>query len=420
MQPVSVYIEGCYWDSQIYSGDLILFDADGGLHRINWNGVIDEIASSYSEIQTALRVAFSDSDLFYNPKVRRILDDPTIAQEIQKQLRELAKVSVQANDAIWAKFMNVADAPFKFLTTDTDIYYNHLIAAGDEGLFSAPRGAAGTSDMLSKIQKHHDGKILQVKASNKNTAVAAAAGADGMFEFSVEPDGKTLLYDQTRLSNLSCSGCDWAFNSLFGWDDRSAFLANFKVEEDPRSKRKMRRFDRVIEQAAIFDGQDFQINQQARVWGSHEKVFCVSGQELKVLNFIPSRVRKARGADEKKEEGPQFSTRGMQSLSFDANDIIATGTAPFGNVIELEDSLVVLRSDGDVSTFEGAPVHWRVFPRSEHYSNQLHIIYDDYIRIVSFVHDYFVDQKQKLVGFSRGVSPSNEKVTGSSKTSVLN
>jgi len=50
----------------------------------------------------------------------------------------------------------------------------------------------------------------------------------------------------------------------------------------------------------------------------------------------------------------------------------------------------------------GESVHWRVFPRSENYSNQLHIIYEDHIQIVSFVHDYFVDQSQKLLGFARG------------------
>ncbi len=47
-------------------------------------------------------------------------------------------------------------------------------------------------------------------------------------------------------------------------------------------------------------------------------------------------------------------------------------------------------------------MHWRVFPRSDHYSNQLHIIYDDRLEIVSFVHDYFVDQSSKLSGFKRG------------------
>jgi hypothetical protein len=73
-------------------------------------------------------------------------------------------------------------------------------------------------------------------------------------------------------------------------------------------------------------------------------------------------------------------------------------------VIEYPTRLVVLRSDGEIETFEGEPVHWRVFPRSEHYSNQLHIIYEDSVVIVSFVHDYFLDQKAKLLGFAMGAN----------------
>ena len=49
-------------------------------------------------------------------------------------------------------------------------------------------------------------------------------------------------------------------------------------------------------------------------------------------------------------------------------------------------------------TIRGEPVRWRIFPRSTNFTNQLHIIYDDRIEILSFVHDYFVNQKSKLAG----------------------
>ncbi|MNR50554.1 hypothetical protein D3C85_1700850 [compost metagenome] len=83
-------------------------------------------------------------------------------------------------------------------------------------------------------------------------------------------------------------------------------------------------------------------------------------------------------------------------------EVISTGTAPFGTVIELCDRLIIVRSDGVVESFDEEPLHWRIFPRSEHYSNQLHIIYEDRVLIVSYVHDYFVDQCAKLSGFSKG------------------
>jgi hypothetical protein len=158
----------------------------------------------------------------------------------------------------------------------------------------------------------------------------------------------------------------------------------------------------------MFEWQDFDLEDEVRIWGSHEKVFRISGRELQVLTYQPpsfdGRVKK-----DVNTQIHTFSRLGFQSIDFDVDEVISVGTAPFGTVIELENRLVVLRSDGKVDEFPGEAVHWRVFPRSENYNNQLHIIYDDFIRIVSFVHDYFVDQSQKLVGFSRGVGISRGK-----------
>jgi hypothetical protein len=408
MQSVSLFIKGDYWDSQIYSGDLMLFGADGSLSRVDWNSAIEELAASHESIRTALRVAFTDSDLFYNSRIRIVLADPDIDIIIRGKLEELAAVTVEMREMFWTKYSRTSDTPFRFLSTDTEVYYNQIIAAGDEGLFSLPRSAAGTKDMLARMHKYHDGRVLQVKASNQNTAVAVAAGTDGLFEFIAKSRSEELLDDKRILAAVPCSGCDWAFKSIFGWNSESAFLASFNEEKDPRSQKKIRCFDKLLHQDQMFEGQDFDLEDEVRIWGSHEKVFRISGRELQVLTYQPpsfdGRVKK-----DVNTQIHTFSRLGFQSIDFDVDEVISVGTAPFGTVIELENRLVVLRSDGKVDEFPGEAVHWRVFPRSENYNNQLHIIYDDFIRIVSFVHDYFVDQSQKLVGFSRGVGISRGK-----------
>jgi hypothetical protein len=48
----------------------------------------------------------------------------------------------------------------------------------------------------------------------------------------------------------------------------------------------------------------------------------------------------------------------------------------------------------------GEPVNWRVFPRSKHYANHLHVVYDDRLEVWSFNHDYFLDQKKKRLGIT--------------------
>ncbi len=59
--------------------------------------------------------------------------------------------------------------------------------------------------------------------------------------------------------------------------------------------------------------------------------------------------------------------------------------------------------EGENDFLAGEPTNWRVFPRSEDYVNQLHVVYEDHLDIFAFTHDYFVsDQASKMAGFSMG------------------
>jgi hypothetical protein len=78
--------------------------------------------------------------------------------------------------------------------------------------------------------------------------------------------------------------------------------------------------------------------------------------------------------------------------------VVSGAVALFGTVIECENALVVVPSEGITMTFPGEVVNWRIFSRSIQYENQLHLIYDDRLEILSFNQDYFVDQNQKRSG----------------------
>lgn len=400
MRPVRIWIKGNFWDSQIYSGELTLFGDDGAMHRIDWGNVIDSLAHRNAAIQTALRVAFSDGDLFYTPKVQRILKDPAIESVVKQQLSDLSSLSIAGGQGDWSEHWRVADTPFDFLPIDTEIYYHRLFAAGDEGLYSSTR-AAPVSSSGPRGVRHHDGRVLQIKASRQNTAVAAAAGADGLFEFAFNSKSQKVFDQQRRVAQIPCSACDWAFQSIVAWNEDSAFFANFRESRDPHSKRKTRTFDRILEQEEIFTDLGSPSRGHTRTWGANEKLFCMSSEGIEILDYLPESGRSSNQQGFL-QSGAKFSSRGKLPIKFDPAAIIATGTAPFGTVLEFAEKIVVLRSDGAVETFAGEPVHWRVFPRSENYSNQLHIIYDGYMLIVSFLHDYFVEQTKKLLGFERG------------------
>jgi hypothetical protein len=407
MRPVKLRIDGSFWDSQIYASELFLFTDYGSLRKISWRSLINSLADVHQNLQTALRVGFVDGDLFYNNKVRKILLDPAIQGPIKDQLDNLSQhiLAAPLTGPVGGMEFN---SPFDMSLVDTEIYYGTIIAVSDEGIFSCRTSSLAPGFSRIKAHRHHDASFLQVRASHNYTAVAAAAGHDGLFEFAFSRKGgaNQSLLGQKTLSPRPCKACDWSFQSVMGWSETEAFLARFK-EEKYRDRENVRLFERVIDFDEFFEQASTGVTTSAGyAWGSREKIYKFNSDGIHVveLNGDGSKVRGGRtGAD--KDIDAHF--KGVIPATFSQDDVVATGTAPFGTVIELSDRLLVLRSDSLVDEFLGEPVHWRIFPRSEYYSNQLHIIYDDHVEIVSFVHDYFVDQSEKISGFSKGSNSSS-------------
>lgn len=391
MHPVKLKIEGTFWDSQIYSGELILIDINGSLHRINWNEAIDVIAHKFPNFETAVRVSFSDGELFYNPKVTKIFNDPTIKPVILSQLDSLSNANITERFSKKDSFWHEETYPFSFLPSDTEIYYNRFYAAGEEGLYSTPKSGIGSKYNNAELTKHIDTNVMQVKASENASAVAIAAGGDGLFEFKFDRFIKGNLKKHKNIAHIPCNICDWAFQSVIGSSLYDTFFVKFR--EEKKDDKKIRVFDEIIHERNIFSSSG---SNKSIVWGAREKLYRYSDDGFEVIDYNSRNSRK-----------PTFSHKGyldiskQSTVSADLDDVISTGVAPFGTIIEFSEKLIVLRSDGEINQFNGELIHWRIFPRSEHYSNQLHLIYEDRLEVVSFIHDYFVDQDLKIFGFSR-------------------
>lgn len=406
MDAVKIKIPGAFWDSQIYSGEIILFTDGGGVRRFDWRQFIDSIADQHFKVMTALRIAFVDGELFYNEKVRKILLDPEVSRVIKSQLDGLASMDLWVSDNS-REMGRETSSPFDFMPTDTDVYYNNVIASGDNGLFSCARGNIGKRSSGVFVEKHHDAKFIQVKASDRNTAVAAAAGDDGLLEFTFDREGSDARLAASKLlAQRPCSACDWAFQSVVGWTESDGFLANFREERQRGKTEKIRLFDRVINFSEFFDSS---IDNQSKSfsWGAREKFYRISNGSISVVERSDSSKSRKKAMNESTGE---FKIIDRIAANLDADSIVSTGTAPFGSVVELSDRILVIRSDGRMDTFHGELVHWRIFPRSSNYSNQLHLIYEDHMEVISFVHDYFVDQIDKRFGFYRSADPLSEEV----------
>lgn len=405
MQPVTLEIRGRFWDSQIYSGELTLFDDEGAVYKVDWAKAVDDIALENADVQTAVRVAFSDSDLFYNNKVRRILLDPEIKAPIIKQLTDLSARKYSISHNMLVKY----ESPFDFLPTDTEMYYHKLFAGDESGLYSASR-AGKQGRFESEAKKHHDAKVFQIKASDSFTSIATAFGDDGLFEFEFNRlDRHNLLDKGVRLANRPCSACDWAFQSVVGWTTNNAFFVNyFETDKAKDPAGRSRVIDRVYEESEMFSS----MSRPGVAWGAREKMYRLDSKGITVSNYSRGKKQgpsKTTNGKTEKSKKPSFEGFGYIKNDFSIEEFVSAGTAPFGTVLEFDEHITVIRSDGFTDHFVGEPVQWRIFPRSSNYSNQLHIIYEDYMLVVSFVHDYFVNQAEKLSGFAKNTKAMDEE-----------
>ncbi len=127
-------------------------------------------------------------------------------------------------------------------------------------------------------------------------------------------------------------------------------------------------------------------------WGARDKICLVTEDSIELVRCFPR----------EKKEAKKFESLGSTVVEDLTGDIVSADSSFFGIVLEEEDSLLVINSLLQHKRFPGEPVNWRVFPDSVNYVNQLHIIYEDSIQIYFFTHDYFLNQKDKIIGMSFG------------------
>ncbi|WP_131753381.1 hypothetical protein [Burkholderia vietnamiensis] len=402
MQAVSLTIPGEFWDSQIYSGKLYLFGADHSLHVYHWARAVDSVISRYPAMQTAIRIAFLDGQILYTEPGRLLASDPAVRDVIQKQLLQLASTAdLQVNfDAAAGKFLKIRDNPFPYPHADSEVYYHQMYVGLKQGLFHASTSSLEGVN-INDVQKRWDSAVFSVKASHNYTTLACAAGDEGLREFGVfDAEDKPTSSEPTLVSKRMCTACDWSYQSIFGSaPGASGFLASFKKKKisDTRYQRVA---DRVVPSDEIFHGEGIS-------WGCKDKIFNFKDGNLSVKTYDPRLgTSEIAGVTNPKIPEKQFLDKGTHDISGQGtlksgDDIVSTAAAPFGSVVETHDGLQVIRSDNVFEFIEGEPVSWRVFPRSDNYGNQLHIIYEDRIEIRTYVHDYFVDQASKWAGIIR-------------------
>ncbi|MDP8223941.1 MAG: hypothetical protein P9L99_11325 [Candidatus Lernaella stagnicola] len=387
MQPLKLTIGGNYWDSYLYQGRLFLFQTDGSLKIINWDKFVEGYLID-ENLRLAFECGFRRSDYLYGSKWKLLFKDTEIKDCLIGKFRKLSLLELELEERKLDEYcFTRKENPLPFPHSDVTVYRKTLYSTSREGIFKGLIDKRRKSIFTDPPVKMWDCPSLSVSASYMTLAISA--GSEGLYETKLigqweeEEEGDTSE-EPSAISNEHCSSCEWTYHSIFGSSHKSGgFLADFSKEKDGTDWRKhTRKFEGIFPSSQIF-GQNSRYS-----WGSNDKLCQAHAGAVSIVKYSPW-----------DNEGiARFQDMGTITLAPWKGEVVSGGTALFGTIIECDNALIVVPSQGDPITIPGEPVNWRVFPRSKHYENHLHIIYDDHIDILSFNQDYFVDQKVKRSG----------------------
>lgn len=396
MQPVKITIKGDYYDCQIYRGRIYLWTFDGDLKVYNWNDIVQSFIKKETD-KIAMTFCFLDGNYLYKSSLIELFKDIDFKKLLLAKFTQIEKPVFQLTEKQLEKFLfGQQETPTGILPTDTEIYSNKLYFIHEKGLFSgsAHRNKSDKYPVGSRPSKLWDCNLLSIKA-NKYPQLALSGGDEGLFELNMATSLPSNLERVEKkifqISKNHSSFSNYSFLNIYNTSlIENSFLAMFKwniTKDKNQNDKPLRDYDTSISDKDIFD---IKSNQHFISWGIEDKIYKATDGGFEIIKFN-------NYANE--EKGQQKFTR-LNSVNLQAwkGKIINGGTAYFGNIVECENALVVVQSNGEYLTIPGPITRWRVYPRSMNYENHLHVILDDRIEIYSFNHDYFLDQEEKNIG----------------------
>jgi len=384
MQPVNITIDGNYYDCQIYRGRLYLWTFDGVLKVYDWNELVQSFIKKDTD-KIAMTFCFLDGTYLYKSSLIELFKDDDFKKLLLKKFAVVEKANFHLSEKQLAKFLfGQQDTPTGILPTDTEIYSNRLYFIHEKGLFSgsAHRRKSDKFPVNSKPSKLWDCNLLSIKA-NKYPQLALSGGNEGLFELNM---AKCLPSNLERVEKTSpifqVSKEHSSFSNYLSLDIyntslvENSFLARFKWEKT-QDEELQRNFNTSVTMFKVKGKKHF------LSWGVEDKMYKVTDSGFEIINYSKT---------------DEFTEPKSVDL-YDWNErIINGGTAYFGNIVECENTLVIIKSDSKPFNIQGPITRWRVYPRSKNYENHLHVILDNEIKIYSFNHDYFLNQEEKEIG----------------------
>ncbi len=406
MQPVKITILGDFIDCQIYRGRLYLWTFDGSIQVYKWNELVNSLSDDENE-KLPLKFCFLDGNYLYKNDLVDLFQDSEFKDILLRKFERLEYKDYILSSYQMANFLyGEQDTPKNSIPTDTEIYSSSLYFATEEGLFVASAHRDSKKyPVSSRPKKIWDCNLLSLKA-NRYPQLALSGGSEGLFELDLSSQA---IREPAQISNKHSSFANYNYWSIYNSSNvGNSYLALFGLNEELEKKfgvfafsKLKRKFNKIVSEGNIFQDNNELNNSKFLSWGTDDKIYRATGSGFEIVRF-------KNKPDLNNDEKYFTKIREVNLLPWKGS-VIGGGTSYFGTIVECENALVILLSNGENLTIQGPITRWRIYPRSINYQNHLHVIKDDRIEIYSFNQDYFLEQNTKVYGIAHRNEPEYRK-----------
>lgn len=332
-----VNIEGDYVDSYIYSGYLILVDANYMINIFKWERVFSDAFSGLGQLGS---ITFQN---LLKDGRKKIPDFQLSTVTIRQSSLAAARVFVQ-DVGVWP--------------SDINVYSNKLYVSSEKGL-SAWDLDYRTGGLSGEIKIY--GEMSFTISPNSFGRLAFAAGKEGVFTF-VPVSKFAVSRDVKQIISGSCLDLDWQSTLLSASMENGVVEAAFvemplKAEFD-----KEKDFFSAVKEVKKNKPQLNCRKEIQSSWiGGDKKYSFFNSGVLEVQHFS-------------RDEPKVINTFALNEK------VLRARTAAFGTVVETEEKLYALVGTSK-QELAVESIGWRVFPRAKNYANQLHVIHEERIEI---------------------------------------
>lgn len=394
MRALRVRIEGDYWDSILYNDNLMLVTASGSMEVYRWDQVVGLLINRHPDLEVQLHHLLRRGKAWYALGIQDLVAHPAS----RSSLLAMAEAAASADLVISRRQLaplrrRVVDVGL-FPTTDLECFGNRLFVGSTDGLQTA--ALTSIEDLeLSAQSVFFDGPCLRVAASYKRLAIAL--GQDGLAETTAvghprDPDVSPFSYSMRSISDEWADSCAWAGSDIVATHrGEGGYIGAFSRpsrDEDELDDRLRPDLLETVGSDRIFS------TSGGTMVAAGGTVALIQGTAISSRSWNPFRQTDTGHVMDR--QGPMTTEPFRNGAT-----LVHADLAVFGVVVEYDERMVVHGTDGKRRSIPGEVVNWRVFPRSERYVNQLHLVKESWLDVHAFHHDYFVPAGRRGVGARR-------------------